>query len=160
MQIRSIQRTIEFDFGFLKLESKALRNDIDVYIKRKNETEYYYIKNIHNSLNEIMSCETLLQEFLIQHALGNKMTETLQISLAGLDYDIFTFSKVYNGSVISVEYALGSPSIMKSKLFYANYYDLNQLLYISNNLMGNYMKQQENLKKEKADLIEKFKKKK
>ena len=160
MQIRSIQRTIEFDFGFVKLESKTLHNGINIFVKRKSDISFYYIKCITNPVQEIMTCDTFLQDFLREHALGNKVKENVEISLSGVEYDSFVFSKVYNGSIINVGYTLGNPSLRKNRLFYANYYDLNQLLCISNSILGNYLQQQDTLKKEKEKLIEKFSKNK
>ena len=157
--IRNICRIIEYDLGFMKLECKDLKT-IAIYTKRKGDVDFYYVKTIINSVNEIMTVDTLLQDFLREHALGNKITELVQLSLVGVDYDTFVFSKSNNGDFISVEYVLGTPNIMKNRWFQANYYDLNQLLYISNNLMGNYMQQRETLRKEREKLIEKFSKKK
>ena len=160
MQIRSIQRIIEFDFGYLRLECKTLHNGINIFVKRKSDISFYYIKCITNPVQEIMTCDILLQDFLREYALGNKVNEKVEISLPGVEFDSFIFSKVYNGSVLNVGYILGNSSVRKNRFYYANYYDLNQLLYISNNLLVNYLQQQETLKKEKEKLIEKFSKNK
>ena len=155
IEIRSIKRIIEYDLGYLQIEVRALQTSTNTYIKRKNQEDYSFIKNIPNGLSNIMTIETLLNDILQQHALGNKINEHVEISLSGVYYDYFIFSMVCNGNMVNVRYSVGTHYVNKNILYYANYYDLNQLLYISNSLLSNYLRQQETLRKQKEKLIEK-----
>lgn len=158
--LRLISRIIEYDFWYLKLEFKPLHSSIDIHIKRKGDTDFFYIKSIPNQLTEIMTCDTLLQGFMREHALGNKVKEYLRVSVTGVFYDSISFNQIPNSNFLNVEYAMGSPTVIKKRYFVGNYYDLNNIFLICNGLLTEYKETQKTIIKEKEHLAEKKKPKK
>lgn len=107
-----------------------------------------------------MTCDTLLQGFMREHALGNKVKEYLRVSVTGIFYDSIFFSQIPNSNFLNVEYAIGSPTVIKKRYFVGNYYDLNNIFLICNGLLTEYKEIQKTIIKEKDYLAEKKKPKK